>query len=165
MSGPSANALLAYYRRVSPLKSKHERFVLYIAVGVFGLVINQAILMVSIYMGVSYLIAGVLSRVLSTLANYTINDAVTWGEMGASGWRQWVIRCSKYVITRGVAMVFDYIVYVALVALFGVHPFVSNVIALGVGVFWGFGLSEGWVWNPEDEIPSEEAEAEAEVAD
>ncbi len=127
---------------------------MYIMVGLVGMAINQAITVGLPRFGVQYLIAGLLGRIISTLSNYVMNDSVTWRGRGAAGFGQWCWRGVKYVATRLVGIGIGTAALFIFVDLAGVPLFWANLISMGVGLAWGFGTSEKWVWSADDSSPS-----------
>jgi uncharacterized membrane protein/putative flippase GtrA len=134
-----------------PSGSRNRRLLQYVLVGALGLGINQGVLFLATgIVGLSYVVGGTLSRVVSVLANYGINDAWTWRNRGGAGAREYVVRGGKYVLTRIVGIAIGLAALVVFVELLGLHYLIANVLAVGVGVAWGFGASERWVWRPEE---------------
>jgi uncharacterized membrane protein/putative flippase GtrA len=135
--------------------SRNRRLLQYVLVGALGLGINQGVLFLATgVVGLSYVIGGTLSRVVSVLANYGINDAWTWGGRGDAGAREYVVRGVKYVLTRIVGIGIGLGALVLFVELLGLHYLIANVLAVGVGIVWGFGASERWVWRSNDAEPT-----------
>jgi uncharacterized membrane protein/putative flippase GtrA len=135
--------------------SRNRRLLQYVLVGALGLGVNQGVLFLATGVaGLSYVIGGTLSRVLSVLTNYAVNDAWTWGGRGGPGAREYVVRGVKYVLTRIVGIGIGLAALVLFVELLSLHYLVANVLAVGVGIVWGFGASERWVWRSEDATPT-----------
>lgn len=135
-----------------PGDGEHRRFVQYLLVGLVGIGINQGVLYLAAgVVGLSYVVGGILGRVLSVAANYAMNDAWTWGDRGASGRREWLVRGGKYVATRVVGVAIGTAALILFVEVLDLHYLLANLLAIGVGVLWGFGASEHWVWQPDDE--------------
>lgn len=130
---------------------------MYIGVGLVGMVINQAITVGTFHLGVPYVIAGLLGRILSTLSNYVMNDSVTWRGRGAAGFGQWCWRGVKYVATRLVGIGIGTVGLIIFYDIAGIAFFWANILSMGVGLAWGFGASEKWVWNSEDSAVSLES--------
>ncbi len=127
-----------------------RRFALYLLVGLGGLTVNQGVLYVSTaFLGLQYVIGGALGRILSVLFNYVMNDRWTWADQGEGGIRNTVIRGGKYVAASLAGMVMGLVTLVVLVEFAGMHYLVANLFAIGLGVLWGFGSSELWVWGTE----------------
>lgn len=143
-------SVLDQFRERSLFHPQNKRLVKYIAVGAFGAAIHQAIYVGSLQLGTSYLLAGLLGRVISTFSNYVMNDSVTWRGRGAAGFGQWGWRGVKYVATRIVGMGIGLLALYVFVDLFGVGKFWANILSMGVGLAWGFGASEKWVWSSEE---------------
>lgn len=134
--------------RTYSLGGKNQRALQYVAVGLVGVGVNEGILYLSVaFFGLSYVIGGVLSRVVSILTNYALNDYWTWSERGVSGVRGYSRRAVKYVATRLVGIAIGLAVLIALVEGVGMHYLVANLVAIGAGFLWGFGTSEHWVWR------------------
>ncbi|AUV81611.1 hypothetical protein C2R22_08050 [Salinigranum rubrum] len=135
--------------------SRNRRLLQYVLVGALGLGVNQGVLFLATGVaGLSYVIGGTLSRVLSVLVNYAVNDAWTWGGRGDPGPREYVVRGFKYVLTRIVGIGIGLGALVLFVELLSLHYLVANVLAVGVGIAWGFGASERWVWRSDDAAPT-----------
>lgn len=151
MSGPSVTtgqSLREEFGRPTLLSSgRGKRFLQYLTVGLVGLGINEGgLFLVTGVFGLSYVVGGAVGRVASISANYVLNDAWTWRGRGGEGVRRWGWRGVKYVGTRVVGMGIGLTALVVLVEVGGLHYLVANVLAIGVGVLWGFGASELWVW-------------------
>lgn len=127
-----------------------RRFALYLLVGLGGLTVNQGVLYASTaILGFQYVIGGALGRILSVLFNYVVNDRWTWANQGERGLRNTVIRGGKYVAASAAGMVMGLATLIVLVEFAGMHYLVANLFAIGLGVLWGFGSSELWVWGTE----------------
>ncbi|EMA45660.1 dolichyl-phosphate beta-D-mannosyltransferase [Halococcus morrhuae DSM 1307] len=129
---------------------QNKRLVMYVAVGLVGLVINQGLTVGLPRFGVPYVIAGLAGRIISTLANYVLNDSWTWRGRGAAGFGQWCWRAVKYVATRLVGIAIGTVGLVVIYDFLGVPLFWANLVSMGLGLLWGFGASEKWVWSTED---------------
>lgn len=133
--------------------AQNRRFVQYLLVGVAGIGVNQGTLFLATgVVGLPYLLGGFLGQVVSLSINYGINDAWTWGEYGSPGVRSWAWRGIKYGGTRVVGIALHLLTLTALVELLRVHYLLANLVAIGVGVVWGFGASDGLVWRVGDGI-------------
>lgn len=137
-------------RERSLFDPQNKRLAMYIGVGLVGVVINQAITVGLPRFGVPALVAGLLARIISTLSNYVMNDSVTWRGRGAAGFGQWCWRGVKYVATRLVGIAIGTASLYVFLHLLGIPLFWANLLSVGVGVMWGFGASEKWVWSSED---------------
>lgn len=145
---PTGNSIGETFGRDAPFRTERaQRFLQYLAVGVIGLGINEGgLFLVTGVLGFPYVLGGLVGRVTSISANYVMNDSWTWRDRGETGLRQWGWRGVKYVATRVVGMAIGLGSLVVFVELLGLHYLVANVLAVGVGVFWGFAASELWVW-------------------
>lgn len=131
--------------------TRNRRLIQYVLVGAIGLGVNQGVLyLVTGVAGLSYVIGGAVSRVVSVCTNYVLNDGWTWRAYGASGVARWLWRGVKYVATRVVGIAIGWIALLVLVEMLGLHYLVANVFAVGVGIVWGFGASELWVWRTDE---------------
>jgi uncharacterized membrane protein/putative flippase GtrA len=144
----NAGALVDEYL---PPESRNRRLLQYVLVGALGLGVNQGVLFLATGVaGLSYVVGGTISRVVSVLTNYGVNDAWTWGTRGDAGVYEYVVRGFKYVLTRIVGIGIGLGALVVFVELLGLHYLIANVLAVGVGIVWGFGASERWVWRSDD---------------
>jgi putative flippase GtrA len=137
-------------RERSLFHPQNKRLVLYIGVGIVGVAINQAITIGLPRFGVPALVAGLLARIISTLTNYAMNDSVTWRGRGAAGFGQWCWRGVKYVATRLVGIGIGIAGLFVFYSVVGIPLFWANLLSIGLGLVWGFGASEKWVWASED---------------
>ena len=136
-------------RERSLLDPQNKRLIRYLVVGIVGIVINQIVFLVIFNnTGIPYFIAGHLGSTVSVFANYVMNDSWTWKDSGAPGIIQWIWRGIKYGATRVVGMSIGTISQIAFVEILLIDPAIANVLKIGVGVLWGFGASEKWVWSP-----------------
>ncbi|WP_254538325.1 GtrA family protein [Halomarina litorea] len=132
-------------------RESYARFVRYLLVGLVGVGVNQSVLFLATGVaGISYVIGGALSRLVSIAVNYQLNDSWTWRDRGEPGRRAWTVRGGKYLLTRAVGVLVGYGSFVALVELAGLHYLLANLLAIAVGVLWGFGASERWVWRADE---------------
>lgn len=150
-------SVLDSVRERSLFHPQNKRLALYIAVGLVGVAINQAITVGLPRFGVPAVLAGLVARVVSTLSNYVMNDSVTWRGRGAAGFGQWCWRGVKYVATRLVGIAIGTAGLFVFYRLLGVPLFWANLLSIGLGVLWGFGASEKWVWASEDSSVSFES--------
>lgn len=135
---------------------QNKRLVKYLLVGLVGVGINQGVFVLTVDT-VPYVIAGLLGSAVSIFANYVMNDGWTWKENGAAGVGQWLWRAVKYGATRVVGVGIGLVSLFVFVDLVGIDPAISNILRIGVGVVWGFGASEKWVWSSEDSSVSFES--------
>lgn len=132
---------------------QNKRLVKYLIVGVAGIAINQGVFVLTVDT-VPYVVAGLLGSAVSIFANYIMNDSWTWRENGTAGLGQWLWRAVKYGATRVVGVGIGLVSLFVFVELLGITPSISNVLRIGVGVLWGFGASEKFVWSSEDSATS-----------
>ncbi|EMA52680.1 MULTISPECIES: GtrA family protein [Halococcus] len=142
-------SVLDSVRERSLFDPQNKRLVKYLLVGVVGIAINQAVFELTIG-SVPYVIAGLFGSAVSIFANYIMNDSWTWRENGAAGFGQWLWRGVKYGATRVVGVGIGLVSLFVFVDLLAIDPSLSNILRIGVGVVWGFGASEKWVWASED---------------
>ena len=143
-------SVLDTVRERSLFDPQNKRLVMYVMVGVVGLVINQGLTVGLPRLGIPYVVAGLTGRVVSTLSNYVLNDSWTWRGRGAAGFGQWCWRGVKYVATRLVGIAIGTAGLVLFYDVVGVPLFWANLLSMGLGLVWGFGASEKWVWATED---------------
>jgi putative flippase GtrA len=147
-------SVLDTVRERSLFDPQNKRLVMYIVVGVVGLGINQGLTVGLPRFGVPYLVAGLAGRIVSTLSNYAMNDSWTWRGRGATGFGQWCWRGVKYVATRLVGIAIGTAGLFVFVDIAGIPLFWANLLSVGLGLAWGFGASEKWVWASEDSSAS-----------
>lgn len=143
-------------RERSLFHPQNKRLVKYVLVGLVGIAINQGVFLLAHDAGVQYVIAGLLGSTVSIFANYIMNDSWTWRDNGTAGVGQWLWRAVKYGATRVVGVGIGTAALVVFVEV-GVEPAIANILRIGVGVLWGFGASEKFVWSGEDAASSFES--------
>lgn len=137
---------------------QNKRLVKYLLVGVVGIAINQGVFLLAYEtIGIQYIIAGLLGSAVSIFANYIMNDSWTWRENGTAGIGQWLWRALKYGATRVVGVGIGTVALIVFVDILGIDPSISNILRIGVGVLWGFGASEKWVWSSDGSSTSFES--------
>ena len=143
-------SVLDEVRQRSLFDPQNKRLAMYIGVGLVGVAINQGITIGLPRFGVAPVLAGLIARIVSTLSNYVMNDSVTWRGRGAAGFGQWCWRGVKYVATRLVGIAIGTAGLFVFYELLGIPLFWANLLSMGLGLLWGFGASEKWVWSTED---------------
>ncbi|RJT01196.1 MULTISPECIES: GtrA family protein [Halococcus] len=143
-------SVLDEVRERSLFDPQNKRLVMYLGVGAVGMVINQAITIGLPRFGIAPVLAGLIARIVSTLSNYVMNDSVTWRGRGAAGFGQWCWRGVKYVATRLVGIAIGTAGLFVFYEIFGIPLFWANLLSMALGLLWGFGASEKWVWSTED---------------
>ena len=134
--------------------AQYGRFNRYTAVGLVGVGINEGTLfLVTGMVGYSYVIGGLVARIVSVAFNFVLNDAWTWRSRGEAGLRSWLDRCWKYIATRIVGIAIGLTALIAFVELGGLHYLVANLLAIAVGAAWGYASSEFWVWRDGSKPP------------
>ena len=133
-------------RERSLLHPQNKRLAMYIVVGLVGIGVNQGVF-VLVVEWVPYVVACLLGSAVSMATNYAMNDGWTWRKDGAAGLSRWLWRGVKYGATRVVGVGIGLVSLFVFVDLVGIAPAISNVLRIGVGVVWGFGASEKWVWR------------------
>lgn len=136
-------------RERSLFHPQNKRLVMYLLVGLVGLGINQAVFVLTVD-ALPYVIAGLLGSAVSIFANYAMNDGWTWRAEGAAGLAHWLWRAVKYGATRVVGVGIGLVSLFIFVELLSIAPAIANVLRVGVGVVWGFGASEKWVWGTDE---------------
>lgn len=151
-------SVLGLIRKRSLLTPQNKRLVRYLIVGTFGFAVNQAVFIIMYSgIGIPYVVAGILGSGVSIFGNYVLNDSWTWKDNGATGVLQWIWRGGKYGATRVVGVGIGTIAQIIFVEIFLIEPVISNVLKVGVGVLWGFGASEKWVWNSDKSSDTDSA--------
>ncbi|WP_254529796.1 DUF2079 domain-containing protein [Natrinema gelatinilyticum] len=131
--------------------TRNQRLIMYVLVGAIGVVINQSVLYLTTgVIGFSYAVGGFLGVTISITTNYAINDAWTWREHGARGWKPWAWRGLKYTGTRVAGIGVHMVALIVFVEFVGFHYLLANLLAIAVGFAWGFGASDVLVWKTTD---------------
>jgi putative flippase GtrA len=133
---------------------QNKRLVMYVLVGFVGIGVNQGVF-VLVVGTVPYVVAGLLGSAVSMATNYAMNDGWTWRKDGTTGIAAWLWRGVKYGATRVVGVGIGLVSLFVFVELLSIAPAISNVLRIGVGIVWGFGASEKWVWRTGENASAE----------
>ncbi|MGH7753825.1 MAG: GtrA family protein [Gemmatimonadales bacterium] len=120
----------------------------FLLVGVSGVAVSMAVLWTAReIVGLSTTWGGTLAWALSTFTNFLLNDAYTWRDRRAAGWRARGRRLLRYYGTTLVGLVISVTVLVFLTDHLGVHLLASNLVAIGAGGTVNYLIHNAWTWR------------------
>ncbi len=131
------------------LKHKESiRFLKYCIVGIIGMVINTIILVFLTNLGSYYIFSSVVAGEISILSNFAINDHWTFNELIVIGKSHtYFMRAIHYNWTR-LSMIFSNALILYLLTRFlSINYVISNIIAMGTGIVWGYFSAMKIVWR------------------
>jgi dolichol-phosphate mannosyltransferase len=121
------------------------RFMLFCLVGLSGIGVHLAILDVAL-LAFSFAVAQTLATVLTTVWNYTLNNAVTYGDQRLTGW-SYVTGLVRFQIVCGIGLISN----VGVASLIYANQTTWWVAGLGgavMGAVWNYAVSSVFVWRP-----------------
>lgn len=126
------------------LRLSEHRPLKFALVGASGILVNEGILYLSLSMGLSEAIAGLIAIEASILSNFTLNDLWTFRSRrkGSILWR-----LVKYHASVALGAVIMYSTYMALIFLLGLNPYASMFVGIILGFLANYLLSEIIVWR------------------
>jgi dolichol-phosphate mannosyltransferase len=121
------------------------RFLLFCMVGFSGVGVHLVLLKVSL-IALSFAAAQTVATVLTTVWNYTLNNAVTYGDQRLSGW-SYVTGLVRFQIVCGIGLVSN----VGVASLIYASDTTWWIAGLGgavMGAVWNYAVSSVFVWRP-----------------
>lgn len=124
------------------------RFLKYCIVGITGMVINTAVLILLTSSGSYYILSSIFAGEISILSNFVMNDYWTFNEFVVSGKSySYMTRAIYYNWTR-VGMIFtNALVLYILTEFLSIDYVISNIVAMATGVLWGYFSAIKMVWK------------------
>ena len=115
------------------------------AVGVLGVVVNNAVLLAAHGLGgLPLLVASTIAVEISILHNFFWNERWTFGSKSVS-----VRRLGKFNLTSLGGLVITTGVLYVLVTYFRFQYILANLVGIGFATAWNFALSMVWTWGME----------------
>ena len=121
------------------------RFLLFCMVGLSGVGVHLAILDVAL-LAFSFTTAQTIATVLTTVWNYTLNNAVTYGDQRLTGWFYFT-ELIRFQIVCGIGLISN----VGVASLIYANEATWWVAGLGgavMGAVWNYAVSSVFVWRP-----------------
>ena len=117
----------------------------FIAVGLSGLLVNEAVIwLLTEVAGLYYLISGVISAEVSIVNNFIWNNYWTFSDRGGGGL---LTRFVRFNLARVFGMALGLLLLKLFTDLLGFHYLVSNVFAILIVFVFNYLLSLLWVWR------------------
>lgn len=122
----------------------------YVVVGFIGVSVGMvAIWSFTEFLGLFYLVAGILSGVLSILSDFAFNEIWTFSHRKRRPLftRELVKRFGKFLTSKIVGFVIAVVVLAFFTQVVGLHYLISNILAIASSFTWNYVLSNLWVWR------------------
>jgi len=115
-------------------------------VGLSGVAVNMGLLYVlTHYLGLYYMVSGVIAIEVSILTNFFLNDLWTWKDRQKKSYRK---RILQYHISVGItAVLANWLLLVLLTEVMGLHYLVANLIGISVGMLFNYTLNDLWTFR------------------
>jgi len=122
-----------------------QRFQKFIVVGSFGLVVNQALLILFHEgLNVRLAVASPVAIAVSMVVTFVLNEAWTWHDRGSG---PIVHRLLFYCPINSVGLLINYGVLTFLVNHHGWHYVLANIVGAGFAAVWNFTLNHLITWR------------------
>jgi len=121
------------------------RFLLFCMVGLSGVGVHLVLLKVALF-ALSFAAAQTVATILTTVWNYTLNNAVTYGDQRLTGW-SYVTGLVRFQIVCGIGLVSN----VGVASLIYANDSTWWIAGLGgavMGAVWNYAVSSVFVWRP-----------------
>ena len=121
------------------------RFLLFCMVGLSGVGVHLVLLKAAL-IALSFAAAQTVATVLTTVWNYTLNNAVTYGDQRLSGW-SFVTGLVRFQIVCGIGLISN----VGVASLIYANDTTWWIAGLGgavMGAVWNYAVSSVFVWRP-----------------
>lgn len=145
--------------RLKVFARKSKRFFKFGLVGLIGIVVNMGLYWLQTrLLAVPYYIASAVAIEISILNNYIWNSTWTWSDRRSPTWQQWLKRLAQFVFVSNLtAFGVQYVTFLVCTTLLGIHDLLSQMIGIGVGVLFNFGVNHFFVFREQtaevDEMP------------
>ncbi|MFC2063306.1 GtrA family protein [Chloroflexota bacterium] len=122
----------------------------YITVGIVGVIIGMTVIWsFTEFLGMFYLVAGILSGILSILSDFIFHEVWTFSHrrgqpLFSAGSLQ---RFGKFLTHKVIGFVVAVAILAFLTQVAGLHYLVSNILAIAGSFTWNYILSSLWVWR------------------
>jgi putative flippase GtrA len=122
-----------------------QRFQKFVAVGVVGLVVNQAGLVLLHGMaGMAVKVASPVAILASMAVTFYLNEAWTWHDRGSG---RVVHRAMSYVPINLGGLIINWAVLTFLHDNYDMHYLVANLFGAGLAAIWNFALNNAITWR------------------
>ncbi|MBV9711568.1 MAG: GtrA family protein [Ktedonobacteraceae bacterium] len=122
-----------------------QRFVSFAFLGGIASIVNLVVLYVTYYhssaalanANVRYIVAFLLASEVSIIVNFSLNDYFTFRHLPGHA-RSWIARCGRFHMTSISAIILTFLIGFGLHSGLGVHPMLSQAIAILIVLFYNF---------------------------
>ena len=122
-----------------------QRFQKFVAVGAFGLVVNQAgLLLLHGLIGIEVRVASPVAILASMAVTFLLNEAWTWHDRGRG---RVMHRAMSYVPINFGGLFINWIVLTFLHDTYDMHYLIANLFGAGLAAVWNFGLNNAITWR------------------
>jgi putative flippase GtrA len=127
------------------LWSLAQRFQKFVAVGVIGLVVNQAgLVLLHGIAGMAVRVASPVAILASMAVTFYLNEAWTWHDRGSG---RVVHRAMSYVPINLGGLIINWAVLTFLHDNYDMHYLVANLFGAGLAAIWNFVLNNAITWR------------------
>lgn len=95
-------------------------------------------------------IASLIAIGVSIFTNFVLNNFWTWRDSSTKNKYSFLHRMWRYYITASLSATINYITLIVLSEYVGIYYLISNLIGIGFGMVFNFGLGEFWVFKKEN---------------
>jgi putative flippase GtrA len=122
-----------------------QRFQKFVAVGVVGLVVNQAgLVLLHGIAGMAVRVASPVAILASMAVTFYLNEAWTWHDRGSG---RVVHRAMSYVPINLGGLIINWAVLTFLHDNYDMHYLVANLFGAGLAAIWNFVLNNAITWR------------------
>jgi dolichol-phosphate mannosyltransferase len=122
------------------------RFLSFALVGGFGVLVNVAMLKATLLAGAGFDAAQIVGTVIAMMANFELNNAITYRDQrlrGARLWRGLVL----FMVVCGIGAIANVGIARALYHTGGAGPTPAALVGAIIGVVWNYAMSATLVWG------------------
>ena len=127
------------------------RFVKFGIVGGSGVFVNMFLLWFGKEaLNLPLTIASLIAIGVSIFTNFVLNNFWTWKDDSTRNKYSFFHRMWRYYVTASLSAAINYITLIVLSEYVGIYYLLANLIGIGLGMIFNFGLGEFWVFKKED---------------
>ena len=146
-------------RNIALTKEDRLRFAKFCLVGGSGVLVNKAVLWLSmehlllgLAPGPRLSWSGLVAIAVAILTNFLMNDAWTWRDRTRSDARDpFPVRLGKYYLVASAAGLVQWSLLKLLTESFGWHYLLSNLVGIGAGLVINFFVNHLWTFRKKEE--------------
>lgn len=147
-----AKVIFEYLLHITTLAyrtGEFKRFTRYCTVGVVGIVVNTAVLFLfTNVLGFFYLVSAIMAHEISIISNFFMNDGWTFKGLVTQNKPQDVAyRAFKYNIAKVTGIAISISLLFVMTEFLSINYIYANVLAITMGVLWGYSTSTMIVWR------------------